>query len=172
MCAAVTIDAPELELEHEHQLEHQLELEHEHELELPQPPKYSRSWLAYFNFYALEKKLDALYEQYPHQLTIRATKSDYDKDKSRYIKDGVAITAASWYCMRLFRFLIFQFAKRGVVVPLLRQYGRVLNTHRVFRHYLYSLVLPVPALLLFNTFQYANHVEYLWAIHLNRLNLG
>jgi len=142
------------------------------ELELPQSNKYRRSWLASFNITALENKINTLHDKYPYQLAIRATKSDYDKDKSSAIKEGLVITAASWYCMLLCRFLIYQFAKRGYVLPLFAQYGRFFKTHRIFRHYLYSLVLPVPAVLLYNTFQYANHVEYLWSIHLKRLHLG
>lgn len=73
---------------------------------------------------------------------------------------------------RLCRFLIYQLAKRGTVLPLLRQYGLYFKTHRVFRHYLYTLLLPVPACLLWNNYQYTNHVEYLWAVHLNRKNAG
>lgn len=70
------------------------------------------------------------------------------------------------------RFLIYQFAKRGVVLPLFRQYGAYFKTHRIFRQYLYTLVAPVPAFVLLNASQYVNHVEYMWNVHLNRLNSG
>lgn len=56
--------------------------------------------------------------------------------------------------------------------PFLRQYGAFFKTHRVFRQYVYTLLLPTPAFLLFNAYQYSNHVNYLWRIHQNRQYSG
>jgi hypothetical protein len=67
------------------------------------------------------------------------------------------------------RLLFYQLAKRGVVLPLFKQYGSFMKTHRIFRHYLYTLILPLPLLLIYNTSNYVNHVEYLWSVHQNRL---
>ena len=115
--------------------------------------------------FGLEKKINTLWQSYPFQLTITATKEDYEKDKSSAITKGLLTTVASWVT-------IYQLAKRGTVLPFLRQYGGYFKSHRIFRQYLYTLVLPVPALLMLNTYQYSNHVEYLWSVHINRNNAG
>lgn len=68
------------------------------------------------------------------------------------------------------RFLIFQFGKRGKVAPILSQYGRIFHTHRIFRHYVYTLVLPITVYTVEGNINFFNNVEYLWSIHANRLN--
>lgn len=61
-------------------------------------------------------------------------------------------------------------AKRGYVFPLFREYGLFLQTHRVFRHYLYALILPPVYAFYRLKSKYYTHVEHLWIVHANRLN--
>lgn len=56
------------------------------------------------------------------------------------------------------------------MAPVLKQYGTYFKTHRVFRQYLYTLVLPVPLLVFINFRKFLNHTETLWTVHANRLN--
>lgn len=65
---------------------------------------------------------------------------------------------------------LFQFARRGRVLPILREYGRFFGTHRVFRHYLYTAVVPITLAYYFSHRAFVNPVNNLWAIHANRLN--
>ena len=65
--------------------------------EWPAVTNYRRAWFASFDLLNLEAKINALYEKFPYQTTIKATKSDYEKDRNAAITEGLAITAASWY---------------------------------------------------------------------------
>lgn len=74
-------------------------------------------------------------------------------------------TALSWT-------MIFNCARRGYVAPLLCQYGRFFNTHRVYRHYLYTLAGPLLYSLYSLKSKHYTHIEHLWIVHANRLNQG
>lgn len=111
----------------------------------------------------IKSKLETLLKFYPYQKTITQTVREIQYDTSNYIQRCLIFTAVSWLGL-------YQLARRGVVLPLLREYGIFFNTHRLFRHYLYSLVGP----LAFSVYQikskYYTHVEHLWIVHANRLN--
>jgi hypothetical protein len=80
------------------------------------------------------------------------------------------VTAFSWYFVRLFRFTIFNLARRGKVLPFLKQYDRFFKTHRIFRQYLWSLILPTTLFTGLVDLKYLNHTEHLWAVHARRMN--
>lgn len=61
-------------------------------------------------------------------------------------------------------------ARRGYVVPVLRQYGRFFKTHRVFRQYAWALVLPTTILATLVDLKHLDNVSELWATHSRRMN--
>ena len=67
------------------------------------------------------------------------------------------------------RFSIYQMARRGKVLPFLSQYGRIFKTHRLFRHYVYALVLPTTLFCSLVDMQHIDNVEKLWSIHARRM---
>lgn len=87
------------------------------------------------NGFNIECKLDTLGKFYTYQKTIRATQLELKEDKLDYLRNSALVTAASW-------FVIYQFARKGIVFPVLREYGKILGTHRVFRQYAHALILP------------------------------
>lgn len=44
------------------------------------------------------------------------------------------------------------------------------NTHRVFRHYIWALVVPMLYSAYYLRYKYYTHIETLYTIHANRLN--
>lgn len=66
-------------------------------------------------------------------------------------------------------FSIYQLARRGVVLPFLRQYGQYFKTHRVFRHYVWAAVAPANVLWLLANEEHITNVSELWKIHSRRL---
>lgn len=57
-------------------------------------------------------------------------------------------------------------------MPFFKLYGSFFNTHRVYRHYLYSLILPLGYSYYSLKNKYYTHIEHLWIVHANRLNNG
>jgi hypothetical protein len=45
--------------------------------------------------------------------------------------------------------VLYQLARRNCVIPILRKYGKYFKTHRIYRQYLWAVVLPVPAYYLY-----------------------
>nr|8B6H_EA Chain EA, COXTT12,Transmembrane protein,Transmembrane protein [Tetrahymena thermophila SB210]8B6H_Ea Chain Ea, COXTT12,Transmembrane protein,Transmembrane protein [Tetrahymena thermophila SB210]8BQS_EA Chain EA, COXTT12,Transmembrane protein,Transmembrane protein [Tetrahymena thermophila SB210]8BQS_Ea Chain Ea, COXTT12,Transmembrane protein,Transmembrane protein [Tetrahymena thermophila SB210] len=117
----------------------------------------------FLNQFNIDAKLDTLSKFYTYQKTIRATQAELQEDRKSYLTNSLLFTAVSW-------FSIYQFARKGAVLPVLREYGRYFGTHRLFRQYLHTLVLP----LLYTEYalnqKYYTHMEHLWTVHVNRLN--
>jgi hypothetical protein len=59
--------------------------------------------------------------------------------------------------------------KRGFVLPVLRKYGTIFNTHRIFRHYIYALVLPSLWLLEAVHEDHYKNLTQLWSVHSRRM---
>lgn len=60
-------------------------------------PTTSDCWGSFkLNIFSLEARLHALYENYPRQRTINATKMDYQHDRLCAIKNGLLFSAVSW----------------------------------------------------------------------------
>lgn len=68
-----------------------------------------------------------------------------------------------------YRFLIYQFARRGKVLPVLSKYGKYLKTHRVFRQYIWAWLLPTTLLWTWADFEHIDNVEQLWKVHARRM---
>ena len=66
-------------------------------------------------------------------------------------------------------FVIYQFARRGQVLPVLRKYGKYLGTHRIFRQYIWAWVLPTTLLWTLADFRHIDNVEQLWSVHARRM---
>ena len=69
-------------------------------------------------------------------------------------------------------FAIYQMGRRGKVLPFLKEYGSFFKTHRLFRHYMYALILPTFVFTGVVDWGYIKTVESLWATHARRLNQG
>lgn len=96
-----------------------------------------KSLLARFlNQFSIDSKLETLSKFYTYQKTIRATQMELKGDREEYFLNSLLFTATAW-------FTIYQFARKGTVFPVLREYGRVFGTHRLFRQYAHTLVLPL-----------------------------
>ena len=111
----------------------------------------------------ITNKLETLGKFYTYQKTVRATQLELKEDRLDYLRNSALIAAASW-------FAIYQFARKGIVFPVLREYGKILGTHRIFRQYMYALVVPAVASEALLNQKYYTHTEHLWHIHVNRLN--
>ncbi|CAK63029.1 unnamed protein product (macronuclear) [Paramecium tetraurelia] len=121
-----------------------------------------------FASYALNRfsqygKLNSLYKFYPYQKIVKETKEELCEDWTSNIQLAAIVTGASWT-------FLYQYAKRGQVLSILREYGSVLKTHRLFRQYLYTLVLPFAIANEYTFVHYHDHIEQLWQVHANRLN--
>jgi len=116
-----------------------------------------------YNFLTVPQRLQTLKGFYPYQRTIVATEKEYEHDWQTGLTYSLGFTAGSW-------FLLFNFARYGYVAPVLREYGWFLKTHRLFRHYLLSLVVPLALTAYSIHDKYYDHMEVLWTIHANRLN--
>ncbi|EGR31862.1 hypothetical protein IMG5_100110 [Ichthyophthirius multifiliis] len=117
----------------------------------------------FYDKFSIQQKLENLRQFYPYQKVIKATVAEYQYDQNAYLQNSLIFTGVTW-------FAIYSFARQGKVLPVLRQYGMFFKTHRIFRQYLWTLVLPI----LYQKNQLANkyytHVETLQNIHVNRLN--
>ena len=71
-----------------------------------------------------------------------------------------------------FRFALFQAARRGVVLPLLNQYGNFFHTHRIFRHYIWAAVLPITLLHLKVHWDNRTDLFHFWSVHARRIQRG
>ncbi len=78
---------------------------------------------------------------------------------------GLAFTGACW-------FLLFQFGRRGKVLPLFKEYGAFFRTHRLLRQYLYAGVLPYSLLTAHTYLAMDTHTRVLWNVHANRVRQG
>jgi hypothetical protein len=67
-------------------------------------------------------------------------------------------------------FTIYNFARRGKVLPVFNQFGKFFGTYRIFGQYAVCLILPYGIFMNNLEGNYINHVKQLWRIHANRLN--
>jgi hypothetical protein len=75
--------------------------------------------------------------------------------------NAALFTAVSWT-------FIYSLGKRGKVIPVLREYGHFFKTHRIFRQYLYTLVIPPIVAHDLVALNWADHLEVSWKVHVNR----
>lgn len=123
----------------------------------------STPWSRFKMFLSLDWYVNELSSFYPHQLAIQRTKKMYDEERHSATQNAIFVTAASW-------FSIFNLARRGYVTPIFRQYGHFFKTHRLFRQYLYALVLPYAVFTDCVNYSWLNHTEAFWAVHSRRMN--
>lgn len=69
-----------------------------------------------FNTFSLHGKLDDLLKFYPYQKTVKTTKEEWDSDCHSYTRSVLILSGLTW-------FTIYHLARRGTVLPLLREYG-------------------------------------------------
>lgn len=67
---------------------------------------------------------------------------------------------------------MYQAARRGVVLPVLRQYGQFFKTHRIFRQYIWAAIIPTALSLAWVSEQNFCNVVQLWNVHARRLQRG
>jgi len=68
------------------------------------------------------------------------------------------------------RVSVYSLAKQNVVLPFLSKFGRVLKTHRLFRHYLYLAVVPTVCAHVYTNWKFFGQAQHLWSVHAERLN--
>lgn len=66
--------------------------------------------------------------------------------------------------------MLYGMAKRGVVLPILSKFGRVLKTHRLLRHYVWAWLLPNYLAWDVTNWYFLNQTEVLWSVHAERMN--
>ena len=60
---------------------------------------------------------------------------------------------------------IYSMARKNKVFPVLSKYGKVFKTHRLFRQYVWVLILPYVLGFAENKYYFLNQVEKLWMVH-------
>ena len=65
--------------------------------------------------------------------------------------------------------MVYQLARRNIVIPVLSKFGASLKTHRLWRQYFWLAVLPYTIATFLANSDLANQAERLWSIHANRL---
>lgn len=128
-----------------------------------QGQKYVPETYGLLSFHKNADRINTLKRFYPHEPVVNNVRTVYNSLKSKYYSAAITTTAVSW-------FAIFQFARRGRVLPIFKQYGRFFGTHRVFRHYLYTAILPITLAYYQANNIVVGNVNRLWAIHARRLN--